>query len=152
MDTLIQALLKLIFIAIPLLFGLFTYKYETLEFFRSMLLYSMVIAFDYGLKYNNAIKFKNIGIILHIALLMLFVSSLILSAISLIGVFNYNYAMEHWKRYFDILKPYIYWGIFLQIIWYGIEWVLLAVSEMLGCHTPKIQIKVSHPTDTAYGI
>ncbi len=152
MNGFISAELKVGLTLIPLMLGLFTYKFLEVDFFKSMLLYFMALSFDFGLKYYNAVKFKNVGIVLHLVTLILFATSFVMTCFSIIGVLNNAWLVTNYGEILSNLEFFVYLGVVLQIIWYIIEAVLLVISEMLMSHTPKTRVKMSHPSDISRGI
>ena len=152
MKSSMRAAWKILFVMFPLFAGLLSHTYLSKAFCKSLLLYSSALAFDMGWKCDDSLE--NGGWLFYTVSKLIFTTAMILTVFSGYGIYYNTQAMEFSQKY--NVMPFVYLFIFLQIIWYGFEFVFLSIGEILKKNTSgkevKTPIKVSHRTDSQYNI
>lgn len=138
-ESLVAALLKALLIAFPLGIGLVGEDYLSETFCKSLLLYLAPLLFDTGMFLHSAEnsvqneKFKDEGIILMIAMLLLLLVTAALTVLSLIGIFENEWLNnpKSWICWIHNLEGWVYGLMFFEAAWYFIETFALAIRFVI---------------------
>ena len=121
------ALLKTAIVAIPLLVGLKDYSPTSVEFCKSVFLYAVPVVFDTAcflfIAEDSTVSTPEEGCLLKFGMGVLFLGSLLLSGLSLVGIFEHTWfcSIPWVVRY----SQYVYPIAFFEAVWYGAESVSL---------------------------
>lgn len=121
------ALCKAGLILIALLIGLFTYQFEEEAFYRALFLYALPAFFDLAMKYRDISQDDRYGLFIRMETLLLTIVYMALFLISLLGMFDSSLYLE-----MKVYKFYINMGIYSQVGFYTLEFILHAIRETLG--------------------
>lgn len=131
--SIVYAGVKLLMIALPLGIGLIGYAYLSVEFCKSLFLYAAPLAFDTGCFLYDAEDLSppdpsvEEGLLLKIGMIVLFIVSVCLCALSLLGVFVNEWVL---KLVWLCNHSYVVYAfIFMEALWYILE--MLAYALML---------------------
>lgn len=150
MDKAIHAFFKIFIIFVPLCTGLFTYEYLGLDFCKSLFLYALALLFDACLQLAKEESSNEKGVLLYIVLCLMVVSSGLLSAISIIGIFAPELLAK--ATFLFAEQRYVYAAILLETLWYFVETLELFICEILKKIIRRSSLRVSHSTDRKYNI
>lgn len=143
MDSFVLSAVKFLLIIIPLFIGLYSYPYLEIDFCKALILYSVPLAFDMGVRIEKHLRSNVDDVFLLAVVMILFVFSAILIVVGFIGVFNNPLFVQ--KMGFIVNNSWIvYVCIFSQSAWYFIEAVaFLVVTIIIKKHPKKTPVKIT---------
>ena len=142
MDGFVLAVIKVLLIIAPLSIGLFSYSYLNVDFCKSLLLYSVPLAFDLGIKIGKSIKNSEGDGLLLTAVIILFLFSICLIYIGLVGSLNNTFLTQTWP-FFVNKKRFVFVAVLSQTVWYVIESVLFLFVIALKKYTKKTPVRIT---------
>lgn len=127
MDKCVVAFFKIFIIIVPLYVGLYTNAYLSVDFCKSLFLYSTALGYDMVVRYLKIIEDNERAPLLYVITVLITVTSVALCSVSIVGVFNNDLLQDYVEN--QNLKTAIIICILLQAAWYAIETVALFICE-----------------------